>query len=78
MGLQRVRHDSVTFTSLMIQSRDVKLAKKKKKKWVWLWPKEGKAGSWGVDVERQWRKSSGKFPVYTREEISYILEKVDC
>ena len=21
---------------------------------------------------------SGKFPVYTREEISYILEKVDC
>ena len=30
MGLQRVRHDSVTFTSLMIQSRDVKLAKKKK------------------------------------------------
>ena len=58
----------------MIQSRDVKLAKKKKK-WVWLWPKERKAGSWGVDVERQWRKCSGKFPVYTREEISYVLEK---
>ena len=37
---------AVTFTSLMIHSRDVKLSKK----WVWLWTKERKAGSWGVDV----------------------------